>query len=57
MKWGYDGAEQNRYKQKFSEEQCSDESLFSISIRTFVEQFGEFLTIGFEIFDFLNLID
>ena len=25
-------AEQTRYKQKFSEEQCSDESLFSISM-------------------------
>lgn len=32
VKWGCDGAEQTKYKQKFSEEHCSDESLFSISI-------------------------
>lgn len=32
VKWGCDGAEQNRYKQKFSESHSSDESLFSISM-------------------------
>lgn len=32
VKWGCDGAEQSKYKQKFSEEHCSDENLFSISI-------------------------
>lgn len=32
VKWGCDGAEQNRYKQKFTGETCSDESLFSISM-------------------------
>lgn len=32
IKWGCDGAEQNKYKQKFSEEHCSDKSLFSISM-------------------------
>lgn len=32
VKWGCDGAEQNRYKQKFSEENSSDESMFSISM-------------------------
>lgn len=32
VKWGCDGAEQNRYKQKFSEPHASDESLFSISM-------------------------
>ncbi|GBM39141.1 hypothetical protein AVEN_262463-1 [Araneus ventricosus] len=32
MKWGCDGSEQNRYKQKFSEENLSDESLFSICV-------------------------
>lgn len=30
IKWGYDRSEQNRYKQKFSEEHFTDESLFSI---------------------------
>lgn len=32
IKWGCDGSEQNRYKQKFSEEHFTDESLFSISM-------------------------
>lgn len=30
IKWGCDGAEQNKYRQKFSAENCTDESLFSI---------------------------
>lgn len=32
IKWGCDGAEQNRYKQKFTDENCSDENLFSIAM-------------------------
>ncbi|GBO14644.1 hypothetical protein AVEN_207351-1 [Araneus ventricosus] len=32
MKWGCDGSEQTRYKQKFSEESFSDENLFSICV-------------------------
>ncbi|GBL75702.1 hypothetical protein AVEN_155009-1 [Araneus ventricosus] len=32
VKWGCDGVEQSRYKQKFSSKNCSDASLFSISI-------------------------
>lgn len=32
VKWGCDGAEQVRYKQKFSDVNSSDESLFSISM-------------------------
>lgn len=32
VKWCCDGAEQVRYKQKFTEEQSNDESLFSISM-------------------------
>ncbi|GBL76821.1 hypothetical protein AVEN_53481-1 [Araneus ventricosus] len=32
VKWGCDGVEQSRYKQKFSSENCSDESLFSLSM-------------------------
>lgn len=32
IKWGCDGSEQNRYRQKFSDEQYSKESLFSISV-------------------------
>lgn len=32
IKWGCDGADQQRYKQKYSQEGCSDESLFSISM-------------------------
>ncbi|GBM41033.1 hypothetical protein AVEN_180940-1 [Araneus ventricosus] len=32
VKWGCDGAEQSRYKQKFSSENCSYQSLFNISI-------------------------
>ncbi|GBN12149.1 hypothetical protein AVEN_238459-1 [Araneus ventricosus] len=32
MKWGCDVSEQNRYKQKFSEENFSDKSLFSICV-------------------------
>ncbi|GBM16426.1 hypothetical protein AVEN_94924-1 [Araneus ventricosus] len=34
MKWGCDGSEQNRYKQKFSEEIFSVESLLSICVVT-----------------------
>lgn len=32
IKWGCDGAEQSRYKQKFADPNLSDESLFSISM-------------------------
>lgn len=32
IKWGCDGAEQNRYKQKFSDDNMSDESMFSLSM-------------------------
>ncbi|EZA54504.1 hypothetical protein X777_05483 [Ooceraea biroi] len=32
IKWGCDGAEQSRYRQKFCEEHHTDESLFSISV-------------------------
>ncbi|GBN05154.1 hypothetical protein AVEN_182360-1 [Araneus ventricosus] len=32
MKWGCDGSEKTRYKQKFSEEIFSDENLFSICV-------------------------
>ncbi|GBN57958.1 hypothetical protein AVEN_268673-1 [Araneus ventricosus] len=32
VKWGCEGAEQSRYKQKFSSENCSYQSLFHISM-------------------------
>ncbi|GBO08806.1 hypothetical protein AVEN_107583-1 [Araneus ventricosus] len=32
MKWGCDGSQRNRYKQNLSEENYSDESLFSICV-------------------------